>query len=115
LGARGGGAHLPARGRRGFLLAAITRHDGVALVAVLVAAALVRAAGSLGAGGSAGGGTVLRAVGAALPPLHALDAARDALAGGTAPAAGVLVWILSYGLGCLAAGLLVLRHRPLAT
>jgi hypothetical protein len=95
----------------GFLLAAVTRHDGVALVAVLVATTLVRAAASL----SPGAGGALRAAGAVLPPLHALDAARDALAGGTAPPAGVLVWVLSYGLGCLAAGLLVLRHRPLAT
>ena len=99
----------------GFLLGAVTHHDGVALVGVLVLTALARtgsaALGWLGRGPA----EALQFVARLLPPFHLLDPARDALAGGTAPPVGVLVAILSYGLGCFAAGLLVLRHRPLAT
>ena len=99
----------------GFLLGALTHHDGVALVGVLVLTALARAGGALLGWLGSGPAEALQFVARLLPPFHLLDPARDALAGGTAPAAGVLVAILSYGLGCFAAGLLVLRHRPLAT
>ena len=99
----------------GFLLSAITHRDGVALVAVYVATALLR--GGVDALGWFGMGPagVLRPVVHALPPFHLLDPLRDALATGTPVGAGDLLWVLAYGLGAFAAGLVVLRHRPLST
>lgn len=99
----------------GFLLAALTHHDGIALVAVLVVTTIVRAGGALLGWLGRGPAEALQFVAVLLPPFHLLDPVRAALAGGTAPAAGVLVPVLAYGIGCFAAGLLVLRHRPLAT
>ena len=99
----------------GFLLGALTRHDGVALVAVLVLATLARAGGARLGWMGRGPAEVLEFVAAGLPPFHLLDAGGAALARGTPPGVGVLVGILAYGLGCFAAGLRVLRHRPLAT
>ena len=99
----------------GFLLGALTRHDGVALVAVLVLTSVARAGGALLGWLGRGPAEALQFVAAVLPPFHLLDAARAALARGTPPAAGVLLGILAYGLGCTAAALVVLRHRPLAT
>lgn len=99
----------------GFLLGALTRHDGAALVAVLVLSTVVRAGGAPLGGLGRRPAEVLQFVAALLPPFHLLDAVRAALARGTPPGAGVLVGILAYGLGCTAAALLVLRHRPLAT
>ena len=99
----------------GFLLAAITHHDGLALVAVLVVTTLTRAGATLLGWAGSGVAGALQFVSTLLPPLHLLDAARESLAAGTPPAPGVLLWVLAYGLGCLGAGLLVLRHRPLAT
>ena len=99
----------------GFLLAALTHHDGIALVSVLVGTTILRAGGALLGWLGRGPAEALQFVAALLPPFHLLDPAREALARGTAPAAGVLVAVLAYGIGCFAAGLLVLRHRPLAT
>jgi ABC-type polysaccharide/polyol phosphate export permease len=102
-------------GSVGFLLSAITHHDGIALVLVYVGTTLVRAGGAVL--GWAGGGVaeLLQYLSLVLPPFHLLDALRDALAAGAAPRAGDLVWALAYGAGCFATGLLVLRHRPLST
>jgi hypothetical protein len=99
----------------GFLLAAITHHDGIALVGVLVATTLVRAGSTLLGWMGRGPVEALQFVSTVLPPFHLLDPARDALARGAAPPVGLLVWVLAYGLGSFGAGLLVLRHRPLAT
>ena len=98
----------------GFLLSALTHHDGIALVVVYVAATLVRAGTVVLAAGTRGA-QALGYVSGVLPPFYRLDALRDALAAGTAPSTADLVWVLAYGLGCLAAGLLVLRHRPLSS
>jgi hypothetical protein len=99
----------------GFLLSALTHHDGLALVGVYVGATLVRTAGAVLGWLGRGAAATFEIVGTVLPPFHLLDAVRTALATGTAPRMGDLVWVLAYGLGCFAAGLLVLRHRPLST
>ena len=99
----------------GFLLSALTHHDGIALVLVYVGTTLTRAGLQVVGAGGAGGAGAIRYVSGVLPPFHRLDALRDAFAAGTAPPTSDLAWVLAYGLGCFAAGLLVLRHRPLST
>ncbi len=47
-----------------------------------------------------------------LPPIEPLREAREALVGGESLEPASLVWILGFGLLCLAAGALVLRRRP---
>lgn len=99
----------------GFLLSSLTHHDGIALVAVYVGTSLVRAGGALLGWIGRGPAELLQFVATAAPPFHLLDTARDSFAAGRAPASGALIWILAYGLACLTAGLVVLRHRPLST
>jgi hypothetical protein len=56
-------------------------------------------------------GTVVRA----LPPVHTLDGIyRSALGDGALPI-GDLRWLVLYGLGCLVAGVVALRLRPLTS
>jgi hypothetical protein len=99
----------------GFLVGSITHHDGIVLVVVFVLTAVARLAVPAATAFGPRAGGALQFVAALLPPFHLLDPARDALAAGAAPAPGHLTWALAYGLGCLAAGLLVLRHRPLSS
>lgn len=54
-------------------------------------------------------GGAFKAVGYALPFAHALDAAREALAGNLAPVGGHLLWVLAYTL--LIFGLAILAFR----
>lgn len=93
----------------GFLLSALVSFDGLALVLVWVASAvLLQLHARLP-------GRVPAVLVRALPPVDKLDAARDAFVGGVGafPPAH-LWWAVGYGLACFALGLVVLSRRELA-
>lgn len=87
-----------------FLLSTVTRRDWLIAVLVMAAQASLGLAQSLGAAGS-GAAAVLYTI---LPPLRLVDMADPV------PSGPDLVHVLLYGLGLVAAALLVIRFRPLA-
>jgi hypothetical protein len=104
-----------------FLASTLMRHDWIVAAGLWVVAQLVR---EVMPPGTSLVGAALEFV---LPPAHLMSPIADALVGGgrlppalalapgdemrTVPA---LLWILAWGVGAFAAGLLVLRRRPLA-
>ncbi len=93
----------------GFLLSAITEYDWVALGVVWSLAWLLRS--WLPASDSFIG----RVVDVLLPPLQLLTgAAAPLLSGGEMDTISRL-WIVGYGVAALAIGLIVVRHRPMAS
>lgn len=93
----------------GFLLSAITEYDWIALGVVWSLAWLLRS--WLPAGESWLG----RVVDALLPPLQLLAGAAAPLLGGAGIDTLSRLWVVGYGLAAFAAGLLVVRYRPMAS
>lgn len=96
-----------ALGGIGFFISAATKHDWVALAAVWLGSAVLRALYSSGQDWRA------KAV-ELLPPVHRVDGvAQSLLATGTAPLSDV-AWLAGYGALFFVMGLIVLQRRPLA-
>jgi ABC-type transport system involved in multi-copper enzyme maturation permease subunit len=96
-----------ALGGIGFLLSAAWRFDWLSLAAVLGLSDVLWLLFHEDAGI---GGTLVRL----LPPVHLLDGVYQSVrTGGEVPLSD-LVWLGGYGLACFAAGLAVVRRRPLA-
>ncbi len=93
----------------GFLLSAVTEYDWVALGVVWSLAWLLRS--WLPASENWFG----RVVDAILPPLHLLAGASATLLSGESIGTLSWWWIVGYGVAALAAGLLVVRHRSMAS
>ena len=93
----------------GFLLSAITEYDWIALGAVWSLAWLLRS--FFPAGESWYG----RAIDLLLPPLHLLAGAAAPLLGGAGIGRATQIWVVGYGAAAFAAGLLVVRYRPMAS
>lgn len=93
----------------GFLLSAITEYDWIALGVVWSLAWLLRS--WFPAGESWFG----RAVDVILPPLHLLAGAAAPLLGGAGMDIHTRLWVVGYGVAAFAAGLLVVRYRPMAS
>ena len=92
----------------GFLMTTLVRWDWLALAVVVMAAKVLWAR----FGDDTGMLTRLLYI---LPPIHRTGDVYAALISGTAIPWHTLAWIGGYGLACFAAGLVVLRHRRLAT
>jgi ABC-type transport system involved in multi-copper enzyme maturation permease subunit len=96
-----------ALGGIGFLLSAAWRFDWLSLAAVLGLSDVLWLLFNEDAGIP---GTLVRL----LPPVHLLDGVYQSVrTGGEVPVSD-LVWLAGYGLACFAAGLIVVRRRPLA-
>lgn len=93
----------------GFLLSAITEYDWIALGVVWSVAWLVR---SFFPAGASWYGRVLDVL---LPPLHLLAGAAAPLLNGTGIDGANYLWMVGYGAVAFAAGLLVVRYRPMAS
>jgi hypothetical protein len=93
----------------GFLLSAITEYDWIALGVVWSLAWLLRS--WFPAGESWFG----RVVDVLLPPLQLLAGAAAPLLGGAGIDTHSRLWVVGYGVVALAAGLLVVRFRPMAS
>ncbi len=93
----------------GFLLSGLTRYDWMALGVVWALAHLLR---SLYPAAESLFGRVIDVV---LPPLHLLSEASGVLALGPVRDPAGLVWIIGYGAAAFAAGVVVIRYRPLAS
>jgi ABC-type multidrug transport system permease subunit len=99
----------------GFLFGAVTRFDGVALIAVYVAALILQQLMASRAGVANGGLPAwLAFIGRILPPVTALDALRMQLYAGAALDTAQLWHVLGYGGGAAIAGFVLLRRLPLA-
>lgn len=99
----------------GLLLGAVTRFDGVALIAVYVAALILQQLTAARPGVPNGGLPAwLAFIGRILPPATALDALRMHLYAGEALDAAQLWHVLGYGGGAAIAGFILLRRLPLA-
>lgn len=92
----------------GFLFSAITRRDAVAVVLFWLLSLAVRAriAGETGFGWQ-----VLNVL---VPPSHKTTPMMGAILTGQPLDGGAVWWAIGYGLTCFAAGLVVLRFRPMA-
>jgi ABC-type multidrug transport system permease subunit len=99
----------------GLLLGALTRFDGLAFIAVYLAALLLQqmmtAQNGLRNGGLPGW---LSAIGTALPPVVKLDALRNQLYAAQPLDAAQLWYVIGYGAGAAVLGMVLLRLRPLA-
>lgn len=96
-----------ALGGIGFLMSVVLRVDWLTFMSVYVASdQLWRLFGD-------GEGWIRFAV-RALPPVHRLNEIVGAAVRGDALPRAELTWLVAYGLGCLALGLVALRVRPLA-
>jgi ABC-type transport system involved in multi-copper enzyme maturation permease subunit len=93
----------------GFLLSAITEYDWIALGVVWSLAWLLRS--WFPADGSAFGSVV----DVLLPPLQLLAGAAAPLLGGAGIDTHSRLWVVAYGVAAFAAGLLVVRYRPMAS
>jgi hypothetical protein len=93
----------------GFLLSAITEYDWIALGAVWSVAWLVR---SFFPAGDSWYGRMLDLL---LPPLHLLAGAAAPLLSGSGIDGAAYLWMVGYGVAAFAAGLLVVRYRPMAS
>jgi hypothetical protein len=93
----------------GFLLSAITEYDWVALGVVWSLAWLLRS------WFPAGESWLGRVVDVLLPPLQLLAGAATPLLGGAGNDARSRLWVAGYGVAAFAAGLLVVRFRPMAS
>ncbi len=93
----------------GFLLSAITEYDWVALGVVWSLAWLLRS------WFPAGESWLGRVVDLLLPPLQLLAGAAAPLLGGAGIDARSRLWVVGYGVAAFAAGLLVVRFRPMAS
>lgn len=93
----------------GFLLSAITEYDWVALGVVWSLAWLLRS--WLPASESSIG----RVVDLLLPPLQLLTGAAASLLSGAGMETGSRFWIVGYGVAAFAIGIIVVRHRPMAS
>jgi len=92
----------------GFLFSAITRRDAIAVVLFWLLTLAVRA----GIAGETGfGWQVLNVI---VPPSHTTTPMMGAILTGQPLDAGTVLWALGYGLICFAAGLAVVRFRPMA-
>ncbi len=96
-----------ALGGIGFLLSAAWRYDWLSLAVVL---GLSDVLWLLFGDDSGVAGTLVRA----LPPVHLLDGVYRGVRSGDAAPLADLMWLAAYGLACFAAGLAVVRRRPLA-
>jgi hypothetical protein len=99
----------------GLLLGALTRFDGIAFIAVYIAALLLQqlmaAPNGMRNGGLPGW---LALIGTSLPPVVKLDALRNQLYAAQ-PLDEVQLWtVLGYGVGAAVLGMVLLRLRPLA-
>jgi hypothetical protein len=93
----------------GFLLSAITEYDWIALGVVWSLAWLLRS--WVPAGESWFG----RVVDVILPPLQLLAGAAAPLLGGAGIDTHSRLWMVGYGVAAVAAGLLIVRYRPMAS
>lgn len=93
----------------GFLLSAITEYDWIALGVVWSLAWLLRS--WFPAGESWFG----RAVDVLLPPLQLLAGAAAPLMNGAGIDSHYRLWVVGYGVAAFAAGLLIVRYRPMAS
>jgi ABC-type transport system involved in multi-copper enzyme maturation permease subunit len=105
-------------GSLGFLLGALTRYDGGAMVLIYVVATLTQQIvaqtreftparlGDIPA--------VVRYLAAVLPPAHSLDRIRTALYTATAVDMTMLLHVVGYSAGAIVIGVIALRRLPLA-
>ena len=99
----------------GLLLGALTRFDGIAFIAVYLAALLLQQMMAVQNGLRNGGLPAwLSVIGMVLPPVAKLDALRNQLYAVQPLGAGELWHVLGYGAGAWVLGMVVLRLRPLA-
>jgi ABC-type transport system involved in multi-copper enzyme maturation permease subunit len=92
----------------GFLMSTLFRFDWLALSLVTVASGLAHAYYGWR-------GDWRAALVKVLPPVHELDNVAGTLLRGGTPDWATIAWFGGYGVACVAAGLLVLRRRPMAT
>jgi hypothetical protein len=93
----------------GFLLSAITEYDWIALGVVWSLAWLLR---SWFPAGESWFGRVVDVI---LPPLQLLAGAAAPLLGGAGIDTHSRLWMVGYGVAAFAAGLLIVRYRPMAS
>lgn len=95
-------------GSTAFLMSSIVRWDWVGTAAVWGGSSILRAIFGQDHG------VIAWAVRNLTAPTHIIDALRDQLYRGEAPATEPFLWALAWSLACVAGGVAVIRYRPMA-